>query len=919
MSRAYIRFLDRRLVWVALVLTLITLVCGAGVWKLLGGDLLPPTADSLRHLKLRIDTSDRQFLAAHDPDLQAYQESTRIFGDDRFLVAVLEFDNVFTPDHLALISRACSALSRLPGAKRVTSVTHEPLYSGAAQSLANAQIATRLPKTQAEADRIRDQVLSDSTFVRNLVSADGRYAAIYVRTWPHVRGPELDFLVRRFKQTLQREARNVPVLFAGNHIQTIELHEATLREMKRLLPVTAVIMAIVLALIFHSWRGVGLPLVTMALSLIWTFGVLGWAGVSLTPIDVILPTLLMTLSITYSLQFITRYYQVMEEARPTDKVSCCELAAEDSFFALFIAQFTTIIGTASLCWTDIPAIFQFGAISALGTVFTAVLVYTFLPAAQLVLPMRPRRRRPETSWMERISRRAQGFYLRKEMTLSVAFGVTAVLALGLFALKVENDPKTFFKSDSPIRQAFQTIEDKLGGALSISVVVDGGRPGAMKDPETLRAIESLQTFAEQQSPVLKTISFVDTVKRLNRAVHGDSAAFETVPESSDEISQLLLLAAIGDDPANIDRLVDYDYQHGRLEIRVKNVDSKSLLALASDLQSHVDRTWPRGLHGTVTGDHYMTCRANSAILTGQVRGFLGTAIVVFLVMWICFGSPQIGLIAMIPNVAPILSVLGLMGYFGVRIDVGTALLASVALGIALDDTIHFIIHYIRNIQSHPHGRRAIHNVVGGVGRAMVFSNVALAVGFAVLILSTFQPVRLFGLFMLVSMIIACFDDFVMMPALIGWMPMVGVWEQWRIKFKSDVTQIPLFARMSPADIKKVVSMGRMLTLPANARLMEEGEPGAELFLILEGSVTVRKNKVVVTMLGRGETVGEMGLISDHPRSADVSADKETTVLAFGYEALERLERRYPRLAVRLLHNLSTILSRRLAATTELLK
>src|SRR3989338_11666132 len=132
--------------------------------------------------------------------------------------------------------------------------------------------------------------------------------------------------------------------------------------------------------------------------------------------------------------------------------------------------------------------------------------------------------------------------------------------------------------------------------------------------------------------------------------------------------------------------------------------------------------------GHVKGYHFMSCRANTAILSGQVKGFFGTAVAVFVVMWICFGSPKVGILAMIPNVAPIAAVLGLMGYMGVRIDMATALLASVALGIALDDTIHFVVHYMRGIRTQPKGYLAIRDVVGSAGRAGGVTNGGLAPG-----------------------------------------------------------------------------------------------------------------------------------------------------------------------------------------------
>ena len=899
MVRSYVRFLHRHRRAAFAALALVTLFFGVGLWRLFGGDTRILSQMALRHLRLQVDTSDDLFLPAHDEELRRYRDSTRIFGDDRFLIAILEFENAFTPDNLALIARLSESAGR--GARRVSSLTHDLLYSASGKTLGYFRLGDHLPQTQAEADAVRDSVLSDSFLVHHLVSQDGKYAAIMVRTWPHVRGAQLDYFVKRFQQKIRMEAGRVPVSFAGSHVQALELHRATLRELRRLLPITAIIIGLFLFAVFRSVRGVFLPLSLMGLTLIWTFGLLGWIDRPVTPIDVILPTLLMTLCATYSLQFMTRHLQMAEVAarlgETPDRVALCEEAASDAFFPLFVAQATTLIGTAMLCLTDIPVILQFGLLSALGTAFTAFLIYTYLPLMLMSAAPRVRRVAPESRLMAFLADMSQAFHRNKTAPLIAAFGLTLLLSAGMLHLKVESDPKQFFKPDSPVRRAFAVLEDKMGGALSLSIVVDAGGPDALKDPETLRQIEALERYASRQPDVLRTLSFVDLVKRLNRAVHGNDPAMEKIPDTREEVSQILFLAAFGRDPSNMDRYVDYSYQRSRIEVRVKNVSATQTLALASNLQTYMDERWTAAMTGHVTGDHFMSCRANTAILSGQVKGFFGTAVAVFVVMWICFGSPKVGFLAMIPNVAPIGAVLGIMGYMGVQIDMATALLASVALGIALDDTIHFVVHYMRGIRTQPKGYLAIRDVVGSAGRAMVFTNVALALGFSVLLASDFPPVRMFGFFMIVAMAMACFDDFVMMPGLLGWIPLVGIWEHWRIKFKSDVRHgIPLFARLGVSDIKKIVSMGRLMTVPDRWPLMKEGATGDEMFVILEGSVTVMKSGRPVTELGRGETVGEMGLISEHPRSADVIVHGATTVFAFGYDALDRLERRYPRLA-----------------------
>jgi len=295
--------------------------------------------------------------------------------------------------------------------------------------------------------------------------------------------------------------------------------------------------------------------------------------------------------------------------------------------------------------------------------------------------------------------------------------------------------------------------------------------------------------------------------------------------------------------------------------------------------------------------------------------------VLLLLLSLMFLSPRVGVMALIPNVFPTFVLFGIMGWWGITLNVSTSMIAAIAIGIAIDDTIHLLSTFNSELRRTGNQEEAVLNAMASVGQAAFFIALALSAGFFIVCLSNVQPVRHFGLLSGVTMGIAVLVEFFLTPALCTTTRIVTIWDLLFLKLGPEPhKQIPLFAGLRPFQAKLVVLMGRLESAPRGAFITRRGELKAELYVLLNGRANVFRGDRdhVIRALGRGDVIGEMGLVRERPRSADVIAEEDVEYLLLDSRFLERLRRQYPRIASTVFFNLTTTLSDRLESTTEAL-
>jgi hypothetical protein len=284
-------------------------------------------------------------------------------------------------------------------------------------------------------------------------------------------------------------------------------------------------------------------------------------------------------------------------------------------------------------------------------------------------------------------------------------------------------------------------------------------------------------------------------------------------------------------------------------------------------------------------------------------------------------SARVGLLAILPNVLAIAVFFGMLGWFGVYLNLGTSLIATIALGIAVDSSVHYMWRLSRELRGESSQAAAIQRTLRAVCGPMLYTTLALSAGFLTFGGSSFPPIRNFGLLTSVTLATAFGANLVVLPALLATTKIITLWDLVGVKLGQDPTRtIPLLAGLRPAQARIVVLMGELRRFPPGEAIVKSGEQGNEMFVIVNGATEVwlgdGHDRRQVAELHRGDVFGEMGLVRQSERGADVVAKQDTEVLAVDERFLQRIQRRYPRIAARVFLNLTRILSDRLQRMNE---
>ena len=345
--------------------------------------------------------------------------------------------------------------------------------------------------------------------------------------------------------------------------------------------------------------------------------------------------------------------------------------------------------------------------------------------------------------------------------------------------------------------------------------------------------------------------------------------------------------------------------------------SWELAALLQDLDGHVAREVPRSLAVRATGEDVLVKRAADILAVNELTSFGTTLLIIGIIHAVLFTSLRVGFLSLIPNVIPIVYNFGIMGLAGIPLNIGTAIVGSIAIGIAVDDTVHHMIRYSRELKRHHDQRRAMVDTLRSQGRPVIYVSVALAAGFLVLGFSNFVPTRQVGVLCGLIMLVAMVGELTLTPLLMYSTQLVTLWDLVRLRMNADaLLRAPLFRDLSRWEMRKVVVLGDLREIAAGQVIVSKGDQGNEMFVVISGQARVFDvlpdgSERPLTTLRDGDLFGEIALVGGGTRSASVVAEAPTEVLALDFRALERIRRRFPYTGSKIFRNLARNLADRL--------
>src|SRR6058998_476359 len=884
-------------------------------------------------LHLRIENSLESMLPAHDPKVEYYAQTRAIFGSDAVGVVGMRAQNIFAPATIEKIARVTDLIAKVEGVERVLSIANA--VDPAADVLHPPRLLPRIPPEPEEVEALKKKLVATPLYGKNLVADDFTGAAINVFFKNLNDEQYLDLGVdRKITDILATRQGPEELFYTGAaHVKQAAV-ELMRRDLVRFTPIALVLVLIVLWFAFRTVRGVVLPVLTVGGALVWTLGIIVLAGKTITLGTFVLPPLLLVVGSSYAIHVMARYYEQVAAGAPPDEIVVRAFARV--WLPLTISAVTTVIGFGSLMVNRITAIWDLGLFAVVGVVCLTVTCLGFLPAALQLMPSRLRSARSgkiSPTLAENLRRLGERVYTKRRHILWAGAALSLVALAGARRIRVDADFLYYFTPGSEVRRANEMINREIIGSNPFYIVVEGGTPGVIRRWEVLKLIKDLQGFLGTLPGVTSSISIVDFLEALEAGVNAHSDD-ELVVDEQGNIVPTEQPKPFWEDPKSLDPLINQisaseaikiavtpDFRTASILVRTNLSGSRRVEETLDRIRLYVAEHFPAEIPVNLTGTLVLLTGTTSDIVAGQIKSLTLALGIIFLVMTAMFLSAKIGFFAILPNVVPIVIFFGVMGWLGIYLNLGTSLIAAIALGIAVDSTIHYMARLNLELRGETDQAAAIVRTVRTVGVPIVYTTIALFFGFLTFGFSSFVPIQNFGILAGVTMATALGANLVLLPALLSTTKIITLWDLLGVKLGDDpATTIPLFANLRPAQARIVVLMGDLRHFAPGEIVVRRGEIGEEMYVIIAGRADVFAGEGAgrqrINELKRGDVFGEMGLVRHAERTADVVAAGEVDVLALDEHFLRRIKNRYPRIASPVFLNLTRLLSDHLQRTTE---
>jgi len=862
--------------------------------------------------QLSFKTSIYDLVIEDLPATQRYQSFKNLFGSDEIIRIVIKSDNIFDPATFKKIEELTETAAKIKGVRRIISLP------GIRKSVDISG--------EGSLEKFADVLDAVNLFQKNLFSTDHKSTAV---TLVLAQEADAEMVIRDVKKMIAGAPENLSLYQIGMPLVSQALARLTEKDFFHLPPITFLLIAVVLLCLYRTLLHLVLPLVCVAFALTWTFGFMALTRIPLSMLTLIVPVFLIAVGTAYCLHIVSEYLTQAKVAESPQEAVRATFAT--ATFPTILAVATTAFGLGSLLINKITTIREFAVFSCLGLFSLLIVLLTLLPAAMALLPLRKKRKRIEKAgFLDRVLAWIVRLDLHHQRITLPILGITTLICLiGIFQIRVETNPVDYFKETIPVSRNFHDIYQDLSGSFPINVSMKGDREGYFEDPEHVADIAKLQKFIDTLPGVDKTISFADYIQLVNYASNRYESSYYTLPTDGFEVRILInnYRMILGEDM--LVRFMKPDFSHTNIMLLTHISNSQAFLETRTRILDYVRRNFSKDIDWDVTGFGIVISESSHQLISGQVKSLAITMVLVFGIMFLLFLSSKVGFIAIVPNLFPIIINFGIMGWFGVELSMVTSLIASIVIGLAVDDTIHYLVRYNREFRKDLDEKRALRATIMHMGRPIIATTLSISIGFSILILSGFKPTAIFGIMMMITMFSALIADLILLPSLMLHFELVTLWDLVRLKLGMEPEKgIQLFKGLSPTQVHYIVMAGSLKQFEAGQVVFHQGDQSDIMYVVISGQLNVVEYnqdkspaqthdiQKLITKLHIGDMVGEMGLLRSAPRSATVMAGKDSELLQINWKMIKRLQWLYPPTAQKFLFNLMIRLCDRLEDLTD---
>ncbi len=778
--------------------------------------------------KLRFDPNTEAYVPVNHPVRRFWREARERFGIGREILVALEArgpEGIFTPRMLQALRDLTDGIKGLDGviAEEVRSLADAEAIVGTEEGLEVRPFFEEPPHTLAEARAIRAEVFRNAVYLDRLVSRDGKIAVILVPTHHAVGKSPTEVYEEIAAYVAAHPVKGARILIAGDPAVEAVFGRQMAADLERLIPLAMLVVIVVLFLCFPGvgpvrlaaraavllsvvllWqqieggpvrllvaacaalagamltvRGVLLPVLVVAISVVWTWGMQAALGLPIYIAGTLVPPLLLAIGCADGIHILERYYEKAGRYSDRDRVVLGTM--EELWRPVVLTSLTTAAGFGSLMAGSMTVYRVFGFTTAFGILVAMLMSLTLLPAALAILPLP--RSRPRNWSLDLLPRglMALGRWIAGHRKLVLAAGILAAIGFRIAAedLRIDYSWVESLSPDSPVLEADRVLRSRYGGTTPFNIIVRAPQPDGIKDPAVLEAMDRVLEELAERPEVGDTRSIAEYLKRMNQAMHGDRSEAYRIPATRELVAQYLLLYSMSGNPAELDDMVDYDYQAANLSFRVRGDRLHVIQGVVEAAQRAIDEHLrPLGLSATLTGAGMVLKTVMDMIFQSQVYSLATATMLVLVSLCVLFRSLRDALVCMVGPLFTGIANFGGMALLGVPLGPEKAMIGAIALGIGIDYSIHLMSRF-RDVAGRGMSvNEAIVEAMRTTGRAILFNALVVVAGFLVLGFSKSPSNVTFGLMIAANMAVSCAAALTLLPAVLA---VMGHYQQARLQ------------------------------------------------------------------------------------------------------------------------------------------
>ena len=870
---------------------------------------------------LRTDTTTFSLISRVDPDRGALEQVRREFGADQRTRLYVRDDNLWSEAKLLALRELHKGLEQLEFVERVDDLFTHRLLRGKGGELENGVILPAIPREAAELERVRAEVTNAPLLVGKLLSRDGKWTALTLTLKEEMAGEglsrarytALEGVVAAHRQAFQE------LFEIGPQRREAEFHDALVRECLRLAPVLALLVSFVVLLLTRSLTAVLIPLVTAALTLLWTFGIMGWTGIPLTISGALLPPLIIGLAFTNTIPVlcVCRQRAHLKQAPLTART-----LMKSAGLPLTITVTVLAAGISAYAATGVGFMREFALAATVAVLANGIALLLLFPH---LLASRATCGSGEAS---PLFARGQSDFLGRVLSLpshSPASILAFTLLLSAFALyhasriTVSTDAASYLRPAGPLPTQVSALEKKLARSKTFRITLSAKREKAFLEPRNIERLATIQKFMDKQGVFEGSTSLADLLSLANREYHGGSAKHYLPPRKKELIAQYLLLF----DRQELSEYASHDLRQATIVVRHRMTNSEMQNAYVKELKNVVDTVAGGRMESSITGEDLMVNRGATLLQEAWLRSLLLLGGGVLLLVSLMFTSPFGGVATLLLAALPLVITLGVMGACQVPLTIGTAMVGMVSTGFLLNGTIYLFGRYSDLCRTTPDYSLAARVAIREAAGPLSATAGALMAGFSLLAYSRFSFVTEMGFFAAAALLISLLTLILPAPLLMARIRLVGLYELLQMSVEQgSLEKSSLFQGMSRYQIKKAILISELHEFEPGMLLVEQGSIGRSMYLILEGEAEVRlrsdsgQQERLLALLQPGQVFGEIGYVRENRRTADVRALTRVQALRFDHERMENDLQFFPFIVAKLNFNVCRILGERLAGVVD---